>query len=76
MYSLYFFTETVQTCGRADVQTCYCVILSLRAHRANYDVALCSDRAQDCKIKVQNVTRVSNLDLSLFYFVTDFVCLV
>lgn len=55
---------------------CDCVFLSLRAHQANCDVPLCSDRVQDCEVKVQGVAPVWNLDLCLFYFVTAFVCLV
>ena len=77
VYSLYFFIETVQRCKRANIQTCYCVFFKPSSSSGKLcDVPLCSDRVQDCEIKVQSVARVWNLDLCLFYFVTDLVCLV
>ena len=53
-----------------------CIFESSSSSGKLCDVPLCSDRVQDCEIKVQSVARVWNLELCLFYFVTDFVCLV
>jgi len=56
----------------ANVQLC---ITSRRAHRANC-VPSCIDRVQNSVIEVRSVARAWKLDWCLFYFATNFVCLV